>query len=96
MCETLRAESWTLNTNIYKRLAAFKRKVLRRIFGGIKVNENWRKRYKKEIMQLFGNLDIFYFVIISQSNVNRMDSKRKVLKVILVRALTKNAHNKTD
>jgi hypothetical protein len=24
--------------------ASFERKVLRRIFGGIKVNENWRKR----------------------------------------------------
>jgi hypothetical protein len=26
-----------------KCLAAFERKVLRRMFGGIKVNENWRK-----------------------------------------------------
>jgi hypothetical protein len=33
----------TLNTDIIKRLAAFKRKFLRRMFGGIKVNENWRK-----------------------------------------------------
>jgi hypothetical protein len=51
-------------------------------------------------MQLFGDLDIFYFVKISRSNwidhVKRMDSKRKALKVILVRALTKTLHNKTD
>jgi hypothetical protein len=44
-------------------------------------------------MQLFGDLDIFYFVRISRSNwighVNRMDRKRKALKAILVRALTK-------
>jgi len=31
-----------------KRLTAFERKVSRRMFGGIKVNENWRKRYNKE------------------------------------------------
>jgi hypothetical protein len=30
--------------------------------GGIKVRENWRKRYNKELMQLFGDLDILSFV----------------------------------
>jgi hypothetical protein len=32
-----------LNTDIAKQLAAFERKVLRRMFGRIKVNENGRK-----------------------------------------------------
>jgi hypothetical protein len=40
---TYRAESWALNEDIVKQLATFERKVLRRMFGGIKVNENWRK-----------------------------------------------------
>jgi hypothetical protein len=39
---TYGAEAWTLNKDI-KRLSVFERKVLRRIFGGIKINENWRK-----------------------------------------------------
>ena len=30
--------------------------------GGIKVSENWRKRFNKELMQLFGNIDILSFV----------------------------------
>ena len=30
--------------------------VLRRMSGGIKVNENWRKRCNKELMQLSGDL----------------------------------------
>jgi len=30
-------------------LATFGRKVSRRMFGGFKVNENWRKRYDKEL-----------------------------------------------
>jgi hypothetical protein len=34
------AESWILNKDIAKRLAACKRKILRRRFGEIKVNEN--------------------------------------------------------
>jgi hypothetical protein len=36
-------ESWTLNKDIAKCLAAFEGKVLIEIFGGIKVKENWRK-----------------------------------------------------
>jgi hypothetical protein len=38
-----RAEYWTLNKDIAKWLATFERKVLRGMFGGINLNENWRK-----------------------------------------------------
>jgi hypothetical protein len=55
---TCGAESWVSNTYIDKRLVAFERKVWRRMFGGIKVNKNWRKRYKKELSQLLGVLGL--------------------------------------
>jgi hypothetical protein len=32
------------------------------MFVGIKENEIWRKRYSKELMQLFGDLGILSFV----------------------------------
>jgi hypothetical protein len=55
------------------------------MFVGIKVNENWRQRSNKEIMQLFGDLVTLSFVRISWLNwighVSRMDSKRKVSQV---------------
>jgi len=55
------------------------------MFGGIKVDEDWRKRYNTELMQLCGDSDILAFVRISRLNwighVNRMDSKRKVSQV---------------
>jgi hypothetical protein len=41
--------------DVAKRLATFERKVLQRMSGGIKFNENWRKRYSKEVMQLYGD-----------------------------------------
>jgi hypothetical protein len=44
------AGSWTLDEDIPKRQAVFERKILTRMFGGIKVNENWIKRYKKELL----------------------------------------------
>jgi len=36
-------------------------KSLKRMFWGIKANENWSQRYNKEIMQLFGDLDLLPF-----------------------------------
>jgi hypothetical protein len=52
------------------------------MFGGIKLNEIWRKWYNKELLQLFGDLDKPSFVRISLLNgvgrVNSTDSKRQV------------------
>jgi hypothetical protein len=36
--------------------------------GGIKVSENWRERYNKELMQLFGDTDILSFVRVGRLN----------------------------
>jgi hypothetical protein len=48
----------------------------------MKVNENWRNLYDKELMQLFGDLDVLSFARISPLNwisqVDKMDSKTKV------------------
>ena len=50
------------------------------MFGGIQLNENWRKRQNTELMQLFGDLNILSFVRVLRLNcighVNSMDSKR--------------------
>jgi hypothetical protein len=37
------AETWTMTRVIVKWLATLERKVLKGMFGGIKVNDNWRK-----------------------------------------------------
>jgi hypothetical protein len=83
---TYGAECWTLNKYITKRLAAFEIKILNAMFWGVKLNENWSKSYNKELMQLFGNSGIILIVGRSQFNcvyhVNRMDSKRKICRVL--------------
>jgi len=52
------------------------------MFGGIKVNENWKERYNEELMQLFGILGKLSFVRRSRLNrighVNRIDIKNNV------------------
>jgi hypothetical protein len=71
-----------VNEDIAKWLAAFEGKVLRRMSGGITVNENWRKRYSEDLLRLFGDLEIIPLVGISRLNwighLNGMDSTRKV------------------
>ena len=76
----------TLNKGIANRLAVFERNVLRRRFERIKVNENCRKPYNKElIMFFFLDLDILSCVRISRLNwscrLNRMDGKRNASEV---------------
>ena len=83
VCKTLirpggnvRSRNW----DVAKRLAAFER-----MYGGIKVNENWRERYNEVLLQLFGGLDILPFVRISGLNwighFNRMVRGSKVNQV---------------
>ena len=94
------AASWVLLI-LLNMLAAFERQVLRSMFMGIKLNENGRKRYNEELMQLFGDIDTLSFVRVSRliwiGHVIRMDGKRKVNKVfnnnhwgILLRGRPKN------
>lgn len=39
-------------------MAIFERKILRRIFGVVKVFENWRRRTDSEVYQLYGDRDV--------------------------------------
>ena len=47
-----------MNTETTKRLAAFERKVLLRIFGAVKINDTWRKINNSELMNLYEDVDI--------------------------------------
>jgi len=82
------AASWALSKDAAKRLAALETKVSRRTYGGMKANENWRQRYNKELVQLFGDLDILSFVRTSRLDwigyANRMDRERKVIKYLTI------------
>jgi hypothetical protein len=69
-------------------MSAFEREVLRIIFVRTKVNKNCRKQYNKTFMQLFGDLYILLFVRTGMLNcsghVNRMDSKRKEVRYVII------------
>jgi hypothetical protein len=62
-----------------------KEKFSEELLGGTDINDNWRKRYDKELTQLLGDLAIPSVVRISWliwiGHINRMDGKRKVSQV---------------
>jgi hypothetical protein len=49
-------------------LAVFERKILRRIFGTVKINNHQRSRNNNELMQIYDDLDVESFIRISRLN----------------------------
>ena len=55
---TYASETWTLSTSYETLLAAFERKMLRRIFGPICVEGQWRSSYNDELYEMYGDLTV--------------------------------------
>lgn len=51
-------ETWTLLEGDLKALEVFERRVLRTIFGSVRVNGIWRKRMNHKLMQLYSRPSI--------------------------------------
>jgi len=49
---TYASETWVLKKTIIKKLLAFERKILRRIFGPTKENQIWRIKTNEEVDKL--------------------------------------------
>ena len=52
------AETWVLSKADELRLAVFKRKILRRIYGPICEGAIWRSRYNEELYSLYDETDL--------------------------------------
>ena len=52
------AETWTLLNNDAVALRVFEKKVLRKIFGSVRVGDDFRIRYNSELYELLNDLDI--------------------------------------
>ena len=59
---TSEAESWTLTGKDAAKLRAFERKIIRRIYGGVKERHVWRIRNNKEINIIPKSQDIVRFI----------------------------------
>jgi len=83
---TYGSEAWCMTQKEEQTLLVFERKILRSIFGGIKVDETWRRRYNHELYQLYNEPDIVKFIKINRlrwlGHVQRMNEDRVPLKLL--------------
>lgn len=52
------SETWTYNKADQMRIEVWERRVLRKIYGGIKVGDTWERRSNKDLMEVFGETGI--------------------------------------
>lgn len=73
------AEAWTLTAADENRLGTFERKVLRKIYGPLCVNGEYRRRMNHELYELFGDVDVARRIKIQRlrwfGHVYRMDEQ---------------------
>jgi hypothetical protein len=82
---TYGSETWALSKNSENALNAFERKILRRIFGPVQDNGQWRIRYNKELFELYGEPDLVTCIKLKRlqwaGHVQRMEDTRIPKKV---------------
>ena len=80
------SEAWCMTQKDEQTLLVFERRILRSIFGGVKVEENWRRRYNHELYQLYNEPDIVKYIKINRlrwlGHVQRMEDERVPLKLL--------------
>jgi hypothetical protein len=82
-------ETWSLLQNAEIKLGTFERKILRRIYGPINENGQWRRRYNTELYELYKDIDIVNDVQLRRlqwaGHVIRMPEERIPRKVMMGR-----------
>jgi hypothetical protein len=59
---TYGCETWRLSKQSEKTVGIFERKILRRIFGAVKEEGQWRMGYNKELYELYKDVDLVTFI----------------------------------
>ncbi|PSN40067.1 hypothetical protein C0J52_25469, partial [Blattella germanica] len=83
---TYSCETWVLKESDKQKILIFERKILRRIYGAIKISNNeWRIRTNDEINKIFKNRTIVNFIQAQRiswfGHVNRMPDESLVKRI---------------
>ncbi|KAI4471307.1 hypothetical protein MML48_1g17267 [Holotrichia oblita] len=88
---TYGCETWVMNRKDVESLEIWEQKILRRIFGGKKECEGWRRRTNEELSQLYKEATITQFVRAQRirwlGHVERREEHRIVGKVLHLRPM---------
>ena len=84
---TYASETWPLGEKNKLRLAAFERKILRRIYGPVKDNDVWRIRYNQELYQFYNAPNIIQTIKVAHlrwvghvKRVNECEMPRRIME----------------
>ena len=61
------AETWVLSDRDKQALGVFERKILRKVFGPVKIHDEYRIRYNHELYELYADIDV-----LQRINVQRL------------------------
>jgi len=79
------SETWTTSQRAELMVNAFERKILRRIYGPVQENGQWRIRYTHEIYQLFAGADLATTIRLQRvkwaKHLQRMEESRVVKRI---------------
>src|SRR6201999_1397026 len=60
------SEAWCMTQTDEQTLLVFERRILRTIFGGVKIQNNWRRRFNHKLYELYGETDIVKYIKINR------------------------------
>lgn len=63
---TYGSECWTLAKIEEESLLRFERKILRMIFGAVKLDNVWRRRYNDELYEIYKDINVVRFIKIAR------------------------------
>jgi hypothetical protein len=55
-------EAWTMTQGAEMALAAFERKILRKIFGPVRINRSWRLRYNEDLYSVYRSAHVLIHI----------------------------------
>src|ERR1700744_132045 len=80
------SEAWCMTQTDEQTILVFERRILRTIFGGIQIENNWRRRFNHELYELYAEPDIVKYIKINRlrwfGHVLRMDEESVPLKML--------------